>query len=60
MIDAQWLERVERIASRLESLERVVVVGDGRVDGFNCVPYAALLDAPAGARPRSRRRRTRP
>ena len=50
VIDAQWLERVERIAPRLESLERVVVVGDGRVDAFDCVPYAALLDAPA-ARP---------
>ena len=47
VIDAQWLERVERIAPRLESLERVVVVGDGRVDAFDCVPYAALLDAPA-------------
>ena len=50
VIDAQWLERVERIAPRLESLERVVVVGDGRVDAFDCVPYAALLDASA-ARP---------
>jgi len=45
VIDAQWLERVERMAPRLQALERVVVVGDGRLETFDCLPHGALLDA---------------
>jgi crotonobetaine/carnitine-CoA ligase len=52
VIDAQWLERIERIAPRLPALERLVVVGEGGLAGIECLPYAALLESPA-ARPAS-------
>jgi crotonobetaine/carnitine-CoA ligase len=45
VIDAQWLERVERIAPSLPALERVVVVGEGTVRAFPCLPYDELLAA---------------
>ena len=51
VIDAQWLERIERIATELEALERIVVVGDGALDGIECLPHAALLDVPASRPP---------
>ena len=51
VIDAQWLERIERIAPQLQTLERVVVVGDGALTGIECLPLAAFLDVPA-AHPR--------
>ena len=47
VIDAQWLERIERIAPLLETLERVVVVGDGGLETVDCLPHGALLEAPA-------------
>ena len=45
VIEAQWLDRVEQVASRLESLETVVVLGEGGIAAFPCVPYEGLLDA---------------
>jgi crotonobetaine/carnitine-CoA ligase len=49
VIDAQWLDRIERIAPQLETLETVVVVGDGVIAGIDCLPHDRLLAA--GARP---------
>jgi crotonobetaine/carnitine-CoA ligase len=48
VIDGQWLERVERVASRLETLEQVVVLGEGAVAGFECLPHELLLAGAAG------------
>jgi len=50
VIDAQWLERVERMAPRLQALERVVVVGDGRLETFDCLPHGRLVPAGCGYR----------
>ncbi len=47
VIDGQWLERVERIAARLETLERIVVLGEGAASGIECLPYDVLLSAGA-------------
>jgi crotonobetaine/carnitine-CoA ligase len=47
VIDGQWLERVERIAARLETLERIVVLGEGAAPGIECLPYDVLLSARA-------------
>ena len=48
VIDGQWLERIERVASRLESLERIVVLGEGEASGLECLPHESLLAASAG------------
>ena len=48
VIDAQWLDRVERVAARLETLEQVVVVGDGAIAGIDCLPHTRLLAADGG------------
>ncbi len=45
-IEAQWLERIERLAPKLETLEHIFVVGgEGDVRGLNVRPVDALTDA---------------
>jgi crotonobetaine/carnitine-CoA ligase len=48
VIAAEWAERVDAIAAELETVEQVIVVGDG--DGARALPslpFAALLDGAA-------------
>ena len=45
VIDAQWLDRIEQVASKLASLETVVVLGEGATPGIACVPFTRLLAA---------------
>lgn len=47
VVDAQWLDRIEKIAPQLETLRTLVVVGDGGLAGIDCLPYGQLLAAEA-------------
>ena len=48
VIDAQWLDRIERILPLLHSLEHVVVLGAGALDGVRCHSYAELSEITRG------------
>ena len=60
VIDGQWVDRIERVASRLETLERIVVLGEGAAPGSSAFRTTLLLVGRRPARTPSSCRTTRP
>lgn len=46
VVQAEYLSQIEEVADELSQLEKLVVVGDGRIDGFDCVSFDDLERRP--------------